>query len=372
MAAGEPAMNTAQRAAAAVRWSWLIAILRPAGTPGMAVVVLWALAVAGRFVKSGTCFDLNYSLFQPDGNLYIGLAKNILSGDGAASPLVAWSRPVLSLLSLPSYALFGDWGMLLVPVLSLLAVGWLLLIIGRDVGAPWIAVAVFAVLTFSVTVNRWMVADLTDSPHAALFLFCFLLLTRRSNLRWVVLVVLLGAMTRPAGPLWAGLILPFALNSSGIRKRALIALSAASVLTFVLTGLGLGVSGAFEKDAISPLGRIVNAIPKFFSVAFVEFAELAVLDRLLLVFTLLALFLALRSWRRDPWSYAFLLSFLASLLLSAWIGEYGVNFRYQLPAVFVGAAVVIREATISFRIMVEAEQEPKGNGTEGTAGLGKQ
>lgn len=322
-------------------------VVSVASSPTAAILVLWALAVAGRFVKSGVCFDLNYSMFQPDGNLYIGMAKNLVEGNPGASPVVAWTRPLLSILSLPMYVAWGDHGLLVIPALSLLLVGWILLKIGRDHDATWAAVIAFAVLTLSVTVNRWMIADLTDAPHAALFLLAFYLLARDAQLPAIAGVLVLGTLARPAGPIWTALLVAFAWKSVGARRNWLYLLSGCALALFVIAGVSVGATGGFNRDPVSPISHLLNAPMKLLSVTFVDVAELAVLDRLLLAAVLLMTVVAWRT-RTHVWARAYLLSLVASLLLSGWIGVYGVNSRYQLPSIFVGAAVVIRATAMKF------------------------
>lgn len=311
-------------------------------SPGVWVMVSWLLAVGGRLVKNGVSFGLDYALYQPDGVRYVTLAHALLSQDFGGVDRITASRPLYSVLSLPFYAMLGDQGMLVIPALGLLVVGAVLLAIGHDLGTPWAAVTLFGAISSSVTVNRWMVANITDSLHAAIFAIGCLAILREWRMRWIWLLVILGLLARPAGPAWMALFLPFLLASAGSRRwnwwSVTIFSALATVITLVLVP---DVSGVDPNGKVSWAARLARLPERVITIPVVELGQLAVLDRLLLVLVVAALVLAWRS-RSRLWSQAYLWVLGITMFMGAWNGVFGVNFRYQLP-VLVPAAIVVME-----------------------------
>ena len=319
-------------------WRWF-------SWPWLWVLASWALAVAGRLVKHGVAFGLDYQLYQPDGGRYIGLAHGLLHRDLADLDRITLSRPLYSILSLPFYAVFGDGGMLVVPALSLLGVGVCIVLIARQAGAIWVGVVVFGALTASVTVTRWMVADITDAPHAALFALACLLLYRGFRFWPLLVLLMLGLLARPAGPAWIALFIPFLLRARGGERRQWWGLAAMAAAVTVLTLIFVpDVSGFDPTGRVTWAARLLRLPERMITIPAVEFGELAVLDRLLLAIVVAAVVLA---WRRRTriWSQAYLWVLGVTLFMGAWNGVYGVNFRYQLPALVPAAIVLIESWT---------------------------
>jgi hypothetical protein len=336
------------------------ALRRSASGPWLVVVVCWALAVGGRLIKHGGAFGLNYALYQPDGNRYIGLSRALLHGNLAGQDRITVSRPLYSILSLPFYAVLGDRGMLVVPALSLLVVGLCILAIAREAGVPWVGVAAFGLLTMSVTVNRWMIADITDAPHAAIFAIGCLLLYRGFRFWPMALLLVLGLLARPAGPAWIALFIPFLLRAKGAERRHWLVLgSLAATVTALTLILVPDVSGFDPTGSVTWSARLLRLPERMVTIPAVELGELAVLDRLLLLFILAALVLAWRN-RHALWPQVYLWVLGVTMLMGAWNGVYGVNFRYQLP-VLVPAAVVVIEWAAKNRV----ERAFVARGTEG-------
>jgi hypothetical protein len=85
------------------------------------------------------------------------------------------------------------------------------------------------------------------------------------------------------------------------------------------------------------------------SARFIEIAQLAVLDRVLLLVIILSVYFAFTNRQKDSSMY-FLAVFLGVWALGAINGTLGVNFRYQLPVIIFGAWVLLDSLPRSFLI----------------------
>ena len=339
--------------------------------PTLWIVMLWAAAVAARFVRSGAVYDLDYSLLHPDGTLYHTLTLRFLGMEwsdisaqvaafyqqhslqdlpagwpfNAASPKVGlvYTRPMYSLLSVPFVAIGGPWGMLAVPILSLLVVGLVLVAIGRRMQAEWPAVLVFGCLTFSTTVMRWSVSNLTDTLQFAFVAIAGAMLVANRDRLWLMLPVAAGLLTRPSGPIWIALLLPFALREADARRKyfAVMAIAVTGTAFLILSSpIAVGIS---LTDAGPLIERLLGWAWHSIAIPVTELGQLAVLDRPLLALLAAAIVLSLRRLD-DPWAQAFLLVFATTMLMGSWVGVMGVNFRYQLPCLVPASVVVMRFA----------------------------
>jgi hypothetical protein len=106
--------------------------------------------------------------------------------------------------------------------------------------------------------------------------------------------------------------------------------------------------------------KITNLPVVAFKVGFIEIAQLAVLDRILLFFLILSIYYALVNRQKDSSMY-----FLA-ILLGVWAlgtvnGTLGVNFRYQLPLLIFSAWVLLDNLP---RVLVVSDVHVKGKETQ--------
>jgi hypothetical protein len=155
------------------------------------------------------------------------------------------------------------------------------------------------------------------------------------------MIVLLGSLARPMGILWAALFLACSIRDVNNFRKNYFILSIASISLFLLNTLLMGIFGGFGPNQKSLSEQILSVPLNFISLIVVEFGQLAVLDRVLFYFVLLSFALA-ASNMRDSWSLVHFSVTFASFLLSAWIGVWGVNFRYQLPLLVTAVIVTIR------------------------------
>ena len=301
-------------------------------------VLLWALSVSGRLIKSGFVYGLNFELFQPDGGNYLKLTQDLSTFNIQNSTVYSWTRPLYPVLSIPFYKLLGVNGMLVIPALSLLAVGIIFYYLGESKLDKTILLSCFFILTSSTTVLRWVIADLTDGLHLALFSLCCLGLFRKWNFKTMLFIIILGALARPMGPIWTALFIPFIFVETGKKKLKLTVLAITPSLLFVLNTIVMAIYGGFAPSPKSLTQQIMDFPTNFIKLIFVEFGQIAVLDRVLFYFTILTFILA-KLITQNSWARVHLCVTIASFFISAWIGVVGVNFRYQLPLLISGSCV---------------------------------
>jgi hypothetical protein len=311
--------------------------------PQIIVVTCWLISVMSRLIRSGTVYGLDFGLFHPDGINYLRFAQDIVDLNIQNSTIYAWSRPLYPILSAPFLMVFGTHGMLVVPVLSYLLFGLVLIRFGSDRKTKLAISILFLVFSSSPTLLRWVVADLTDSLHLFLFALCCLGIHKQWRFRSLLTIVILGALARPMGLLWAALFAALAiadLDRLRLRKKYLI-LSLFSLALFLLNSLLMAIFGGFGPNSRS-LPEQITSIPfNFVSLLIVEFGQLAVMDRVLFYLMVASFVIAISSFR-EMWSSLHLSVAFASFLLSSWIGVWGVNFRYQLPLIATAIMVFLR------------------------------
>jgi hypothetical protein len=88
------------------------------------------------------------------------------------------------------------------------------------------------------------------------------------------------------------------------------------------------------------VSKAVGVFLSFFKITFWEFAQLAVLDRVLLAMLVLAVAISMLTWREIN-SQFYIAVLLSVLFIGAINGTIGVNFRYQLPVLGFMAWVLI-------------------------------
>ena len=339
------------------------------------LVVFWLLAIGGRFYTNGSSYGLNYSVFQPDGVLYAlrtfmflgedqlqstrliedwyfvhGFSNthfdpsSILPSNSPAWGLVA-PRILYPLLSVPFVALFGMNGLLVIPSLSLLILVMAIYLIGRKYLQPNFSLLLCIFVMISPTVLRWMVANITDSLFVALFAITCLCLEadegKRRTYSYLAILIVLTSLTRFATPIWLAIALVDLVQKR--RARALFITVCALVATIptYLTQPSNSVLpregdlGFIEKLAILPVS--------FLKILFIEIAQLAVLDRLLLLILAASVIISIFKLKHAA-SLRFIFILLATWAIGALNGSLGVNFRYQLPVLPFACAVLIINA----------------------------
>ena len=308
--------------------------------------LLWALSVSGRLIKSGFVYGLNFELFQPDGGNYLKLTQDLSNFSIQNSTVYSWTRPLYPILSIPFYKLLGVNGMLVIPALSLLAIGIIFYYLGASKLDKTILLLCFFILTSSTTVLRWVIADLTDGLHLALFSLCCLGLFRKWDFKIMLFIIIVGALARPMGPIWTALFIPFVFVETGKKKFKLFVLAMTPSLLFVFNTIIMAIYGGFAPSSKSLTQQLMDFPTNFIKLIFVEFGQIAVLDRVLFCFTILTFILA-TLMAQNNWARAHMCVTVASFFISAWIGVFGVNFRYQLPILVSGSLVCLAYARIN-------------------------
>jgi hypothetical protein len=342
------------------------------------VLLLVAFSIVSRFLFNGQIFEFDYFLFQPDGAAYTYMALKYtgLSHLEAANEVISWysvhaepgslldltffsaesnpavwglvnSRVVYPLLSAPFVLFLGVPGMLVVPTISFVALLFMILRLGKMTNNYTLSLMLVTLLTISPTISRWYVANITDGLLATILAAaCLLVILRTTNLvtpSLFLVLIIVGSFTRFSMPYWYAIGFFLLLTA---KKRLAILTFFLSTLCFLpsfLQGRKIGAfvpvreGGTIEKILYLPISAA--------RVAFIEFAQLAALDRILLILIVGAIVVALSTWRNST-SQLFLFFCLAGWLIGALNGTLGVNFRYQLPVLFPAVFVLLKELKI--------------------------
>lgn len=168
------------------------------------------------------------------------------------------------------------------------------------------------------------------------------------NLKLAALSVIsiLGVLTRFSLPIWLAIALVlFTQRKIRIALALMTSAFLATIPTYltqpedaVLPGTK-GLSG-FEKLVALPIS--------FFKVAFIEIAQLAALDRVLLIFFVASCIVAIFKVHEVENKY-FIFVALAVFGIGAINGVLGVNFRYQLPLIpFMAWTILANASRINF------------------------
>jgi hypothetical protein len=328
------------------------------------LILIWLIAVSSRIFLNGNLYGLDFSVFQPDGVLYAlrtymflqrdqlisaGIIENWYFVHGASGlrfnpssilPEVtpAWGlvepRILYPLLSAPFLAIFGMYGMLVIPCLSLLVLVLSIFTIGNSQKQSNFSLVLCFILLTSPTVLRWMIANITDSLFVALFALTCVVLEQKKTVRRTYFylggLIILTNLTRFATPIWLALAVSDFV--SGKKKRAVF-ISLTSLIATIPTFLTQPSNSVLPREGELTIIEKIFALPwSFVKILLVEVAQLTVLDRQLLIILTLALILSILNLK-DTLHQRFILVLLAAWSIGALNGSIGVNFRYQLPVI---------------------------------------
>ena len=328
------------------------------------IFLLTLTIVAKLYFLTGFVFGLDYGLFHPDGMLYSFKTLTILGysqGDAglevskfylqnaAGGPVIApesltfannsnWSifqlRVLYPILSAPFVAVFGLWGMLVVPITSFVVL-WFFTT-QQMKNRMTVAIPVLIVLSSSTTISRWMFANICDPLLVGLITLYIWLLPRvlnSSKFSWFLFHVIFissTSLTRFSLLLWVSISF-FYLTKRQFYKSLSVALLG---FTFFVPNLFVNFSGAIlASHSTSPFYMKILLYPySILRMHVVEIGQLFVLDRVLffgLVITFYALFREIKTPAARK-----VLAITISLVLTAGLnGVLGVNFRYHLPLI---------------------------------------
>jgi hypothetical protein len=326
------------------------------------VFTLALTAVVSRIKFNGLILNFDYGIYQPDGSHYayrtlsfLGVESNI-----AAERVVQWyqihgiknnlfeanllspenketwglvaPRIVYSFLSLPFVYFLGLSGMMVIPILSFFLLIFSIFRLSEIQNRRIIGFFLVVALSTSPTVLRWMIANITDSLLAGIFGIVVLLIGGKSNGKfssfWIVFLIFMSSFTRFCLPIWVAISIVYWINRK--RSNAFIILFS-SLLAFIPTYLYMPRNAILPAEAqAGGITRLLHLGESFVKVGFIEVAQLAAVDRILLITLVIAFLISIKFPRELP-SQLFL-----SVLMSVWFigainGTLGVNFRYQLP-----------------------------------------
>ena len=340
----------------------------------LAVLFLWAVAVASKLKFNGLILGFDYGTYQPDGKFYTYMALDFLNNNPALSaqqvvdwyavhgfkmktfkiedlmPSTSYAYPYIShrvlypLLSVPFVAIFGIPGMLAVPSISLLLLLLSICWLAKKLDKPFIGLVVIVVLLNSSTVLRWMIVNCTDSLLVGLIAFVpFLILRLIEKKREAVFLlaglVVLTSATRFVLPIWLGIFLVLFFRK-GLRKQTII-LFIVSVLC-AIPALEAQLSTALlpaETDTPTHL-KLIQLPFVFLKIIVVDFLQFGVLDRALLIVITFCLIQSIRI-RHQLSAQLFLAVFVSGYLIGSINGTLGVNFRYEMPVLIFCAWLIL-------------------------------
>ena len=343
------------------------------------IIVLWVICIVTRLKYNGLIYGLDYGLYQPDGMFYsqktlelLGSSKSMAMAEvlnwykenaykfasidltsfydtTSNSWLVTKYRILYPLISLPFVYLFGLSGMLVVPALSLLLFFLMVQKIAILENTPRVGTLIVFALSTSPTLLRWTTVNYPDALLLGLFAL-FTYLFYRSNGIWsyqilmlLSVLVFLTTFTKQTLPIWMCIALYF-LTTKKRRVGAVILLSS---ITFAIPSL---YSFPFiqyfnSKKAGSIPGSLLDFISNSVWVNLVEFGQLVVLDRSLLLILIGVFYCAIKSADKQ-FGQVFILTLIGCFFINSIVGVPGVNFRYLLP-VLPSAMLVLLKSNFS-------------------------
>lgn len=341
--------------------------------PYLLIATFFIIAIASRILFNGMVYQFDYGLYQPDGIHYtIRALMMIGNADLSAAQTVAdWyaehgtkvkllnplefipqnnpAWPVIAprvlypVLSIPFVIILGVPGMLVVPALSLLVTMYAIYFYSRSKGAPWIGFLIAISISISPTVLRWAVSNCTDGLLMAIFAVTAIFILDKKESRWalirIVAVVALACLTRFCLPVW--MLLGLVIHRSS--KKMSYAILSSALLFSAPTFMYKSDSGKIPaSDNFSTMHDYIMFPITFLKILFVEMAQLAALDRTLLVIILSATALSVARFREFE-SKLYFGVFLGVFTLGAINAVLGVNFRYQLPLIPFAAVSIISQ-----------------------------
>ena len=329
------------------------------------ILALGLIAIAAKYKYNCLVFGFDYGIYQPDGKYYTYMALDFINNDPkqSAQSVVNWyathgykgnifqisdlipdaspvyqfisHRVLYPILSIPFVYLFGIPGMIVIPAISFLCLLLFIQKISNNYNLIHIGVCICIILSTSPTVIRWMIWNGTDALLAGLFSYTVLLLyslQKNSDQKYFQLFILifLTAATRFSLVFWVAIAVVLYFNRKKFLALIIFLISSLCSLPALFSTLGVSILPA-EKDQ-STLEKISNIPLSFLRVVSIDIAQLAVLDRLFLIYLAVGLLISIFYFKNIASQY-FIAILLAGYLLGAVNGTLGVNFRYQMPAI---------------------------------------
>jgi hypothetical protein len=273
-------------------------------------------------------------------------------------------RVLYSFLSVPFVKLFGANGMFIVPILSVILLTALPLLFTNYLSKNrlyFLAFSISVILVSSFYVKYNVLANTTDGLSSLLIVSLVMylyLIQKRNNYGFTsigIASVCLMACTTRQNEIYVFGILVIFLISGGMNslKRHFVTVMVASftIITWLVysfnefsnyrlitssdgTSLSSGNLLIAVKDLVVDLPKTI----------FIELSQLWLRDQGIFLLILAAMFFLAYNKRIDFLSLSFLWCFLAGMTLTTINGGLGSGFRYALPAIFLGAIVILESA----------------------------
>jgi hypothetical protein len=262
--------------------------------------------------------------------------------------IIYGTRFAYPILSIPFVAVLGMNGLLAVPALSYLILFIGILLLGHHYSRVNLALVIVFIFSISTTVGRWMLINSTDSLLVALTtILTYIYVRKIDNRYWIPIaltIVVLGSLTRFSLFLWLGFAFVLLTKKEWVRASVI---SLTAMICFAPTLFLDFQAAVLPNEAESSLFMKALKLPlSMAKMAFYDIAQLAVLDRILLLTLSVGILIAVKNFRSLSGR-----TFLATLFM-LWCtaglnGTPGVNFRYELPILSLLAWVIIEN--IQFR-----------------------
>jgi hypothetical protein len=310
---------------------------------------------------NGSVLGLDYGLFHPDGMYYsfktltlLGntqneaglLVSNFYNIHAVGNPVIdpnslhfgtgGWEiyqlRLLYPLLSVPFVALFGLWGMLLIPIASFVALWFFATYrLQRNL---LLGATTLLVLSTSWTVSRWMFANVSDALLVGLFVLYLFFIPRVSKSSLVtysffhLLIIALTSMTRFVLLLWVAVSISYLIQKQFKQALVIFFLALLGFLPNLFVDFYSAVTPGTSDDSL--FGKLAAFPITLLKMHFVEFGQLFVIDRVFFVLLMLLLGHSLLQIRTTG-AQLLLLVFISLVITASINGVLGVNFRYHLP-----------------------------------------
>jgi hypothetical protein len=327
----------------------------------LSLALLIGTILAKVIYLNGSILGLDYGLFHPDGAYYsfktltvLGnsqdvagqLVSNFYNIHAVGNPIIdpnslhftsgVWEtyqlRLLYPLLSVPFVALLGLWGMLVIPIVCFVSL-WFFATYALRKNFR-IGLVALLVLSSSLTVSRWMFANVTDALLVGLFVIYLLFLPKVNKSSFVTFslfhfsVIALTSLTRFVFLLWVAIAIAYMLEKSLKKSFFILVFAFLGFLPNLFIDFYSAVTPDFRDDPL--LSKLLAFPLTLLKMHIVEFGQLFVIDRVFFFALILLLGRSLFEIRKANAQLILLVT--SALVLTASInGVLGVNFRFHLP-----------------------------------------
>lgn len=263
---------------------------------------------------------------------------------------IVQSRPLYPFLSIPFLGVIGLWGMLAIPIISLIASINMLQFIAEFAGKARHGVCIIGVLLSSITLSRWTILNYSDSLNMMIFsVFLFLTLKRKNPqakyYSIILILIFLSSLTRFVLPYWISISIVYILNKQRKMGYTILLASIATILPSMNSKENIFY---FIAEQTTSERSILSSLYNSLKITISDFSQLLLMDKLLF-FLLITSFVITIQTRSNLYSQLLFATFIASWSYTVAIGVVGTNFRYWLPCIPFAFYVLI--TNINFRFL---------------------